>query len=148
MGTTAFWGTAVLLGTLTCVTLVAQSELAECRQQQVALQALSQEVLDRIQIKQAITADVIEGRLSLRAAAARFAEINASCPTHMTMLRRVYPGLADEEVLCRNVMSFVATELKDQPERAARLLERLEKELPGSSTSERLEGADASAKRR
>jgi hypothetical protein len=147
MGTTAFWGTTVLLGTLTCVTLVAHSELAECREKKIALEAQSQQVLDRIQIKQAITTDVIEDRMSLRAAAARFAEINASCPTHMTMLRHVYPGLTDEEVLCRNVISFVATELKDQPERAARVLERLEKELPGGSASERLMGADASARR-
>jgi hypothetical protein len=131
--TAAFWGTAVLMGSAALVLLLARRELAECQQQQESLQAQSQVVLQRIEAKNAIVEDVIGGRTHLREAAARFAELNAPCPTYMSMLHQCYPGLSDQQALCRNVMSFVNSKLSPWPDRAAAVLARLEKEMPAST---------------
>jgi hypothetical protein len=129
MRTASFWGTAVLVAGLALPLFVARRDLAMCQQQKEELQAQSHEVLYRIQAKRTVVEDVIGGRMTLREAAAQFAELNAICPTYMNLLRQLHPGLSDEEVLCRNVMSFVATELSHWPDQAACVLARLEKEL-------------------
>jgi len=109
--------------------VAAHRQLAESKSKDEALAAQMQDILQRIQIKRDIVQDVIHGRMPLRQAAAEFTELNSVCPAHLRVFRHQHPGMSDEEIMCRNVMSFVAMELQGRPEEAASVQARLEREL-------------------
>jgi len=71
---------------------------------------------------------VIDGRLTLAKAAARFRAINASRPHHKPVRLDHYPGQTDEERVCRQVISYVESKLADRPDASA-ILARLECQL-------------------
>src|SRR5205085_11575748 len=56
---------------------------------------------------------VIEGRMGLLDAAARFRALNAFRPGLIAYLRTVYPSASDEECICRNVIGYVEHHLPD-----------------------------------
>jgi hypothetical protein len=68
-------------------------------------------------LKQQAVVAVIDGRISLWEAAARF--------------RSAQPAPADAEALCRSVIGWVGLALSDRPERAELVTRRLEQELQG-----------------
>jgi hypothetical protein len=75
--------------------------------------------LDRVAAKQRVVEQVIAGRLGLVAAAARFAALG----------RGLLPAAEDGEGVCRAVIGWAELALRDCPERAAAVAERLESEL-------------------
>jgi hypothetical protein len=86
-------------------------------------------------IKRQIALDVIEGRLSLVDAAAKYGELNRQHPIaipldhgddHPTPLRS--PVRTDEERLCRQVINWVGALLSEDPDRAKIVVARLELE--------------------
>jgi len=93
------------------------------------LEAQCADVQQRIGIKKQIVDEVIAERLSLLEAAACFRELNDAYPDHLDLLRRTHPGKTDEEVLCRNVIAFVRSALRDPA--GAAVIDRLEAELDG-----------------
>jgi hypothetical protein len=92
-----------------------------------AYSADSEDVQHRIAVKETIIDDVLAERCDLAAATARFAELNATRPQCMAVIRATYAGDTDDEKLARNVISFCAARAP-AAQRAA-LAERLEAQL-------------------
>ena len=88
----------------------------------------SAEIERSLREKDQVARAVIDGRLTLVEAVARFRAINASRPANLPVRLDQYPGKTDEERVCREVISYVETRLPDQPETSA-ILARLESEL-------------------
>lgn len=89
--------------------------------------AASDDVRHRIAVKETIVNDVIAGRCDLAAATQRFAEMNATRPGYMDVIRAAHPGDTDEEKLARNVIAFC--EARVPPADRAALTERLGAQL-------------------
>jgi hypothetical protein len=86
--------------------------------------------LDRIEARQRVVRDVIDRRLSLAEAAARFQELDLASPTfNWERFRAETPGATDEERQCRAVLRHVCSELAEDPGRAQAEGRRLEAEL-------------------
>jgi hypothetical protein len=86
-------------------------------------------VMRRIAAKETIIEDLIAGRINLLEAAADFRALNAGRPGYMLVIRSSYPGVTDDERLCRNVIGYVeAGGETDEDGRALiyRLTEQLE----------------------
>jgi len=75
--------------------------------------------LARVAAKQRVVEQVIGGRLSLLEGAARF----------RAAARSGFTADADGEAVCRAVIGWAELALRDRPERAAAVAERLEAEL-------------------
>jgi hypothetical protein len=88
----------------------------------------SAEIERSLREKDQVARAVIDGRLTLVEAAARFRAINASRPANLPVCLDQYPGKTDEERVCREVIGYVETRLPEQPGTSA-FLARLESEL-------------------
>ncbi len=75
--------------------------------------------LARVAAKQRVVEQVITGRLTLIEGAARFRALG----------RGLLPAAEDGEAVCRAVISWADLALRDRPEQAAAVAERLEGEL-------------------
>jgi hypothetical protein len=84
--------------------------------------------IQRIQAKIRIADEVAAGRLTLLEAARRYRPIQESAPGGLRYLLHKYPGATEQEVLCRNVITFARGTPSLQPERAI-VVARLEAEL-------------------
>jgi hypothetical protein len=81
--------------------------------------------------KRAVVAELLAEHLTLRQAAARFQELNATTPERqLVRWREACPGQTDEERCCWTVLRYVGAELLDQPQQARAVRQRLEGELP------------------
>jgi hypothetical protein len=86
-------------------------------------------VAGNMEIKQAIVADIVAGRLSLREAAVRFQEANCLVENNDPDLLPAYQIPATEEGVCQQVLAWMRAEVAlRSPERAKRILAPLEKE--------------------
>jgi hypothetical protein len=84
----------------------------------------------RIETKHRLAREVIDGRLTLLEAAARFRDLDLEPPPFaQNGLRCRYPGVSDDELHCREVIFFVHAELRDRPGTDAHIMARLEAEL-------------------
>ena len=84
----------------------------------------------RIEAKSRLAREVIDGRLTLLEAAARFRDLDlAPPPFAWDGLRCRYPGASDDELHCREVIFFVRAEQRDRPGTDAAIVARLEAEL-------------------
>jgi hypothetical protein len=82
--------------------------------------------------KYALAGEVIEGRLSLLRAAARFRDLSARPPAfNWEDFRRTYPGDSDDERHCREVIKFVRQGVQLRPGADPAVADRLEAELRG-----------------
>jgi hypothetical protein len=87
-------------------------------------------VTDRIVRKQALAEEIIEGRMTLLEAAARFRALDEAPPRfHWEQFRRGYPGAGDEERHCREAIGFVRTWLEARGYEPGSVVPRLEAEL-------------------
>jgi hypothetical protein len=97
----------------------------------VALQGEIDRTQERGLAKRAIVAELLAERLTLRQAAARFQELNATTPERqLARWREICPGNTDEERNCWAVLRYVGAELLDRPHEAQAVRLRLEHELP------------------
>ncbi|MFO0822457.1 MAG: hypothetical protein U0792_04950 [Gemmataceae bacterium] len=94
------------------------------------LENSDQEVWRRIEIKESLVHQLIEGRLSLAEVTRQFLVMNQDRPGYMEVIRATYAGSNDEEKTARNVISYVTVELsRASSEQQAEVLERLEYEF-------------------
>ena len=94
------------------------------------LDAARQDSLDRIEARQQVVGDVIDRRLRLAEAAARFQELDRADPSfNWERFRAWAPGASDQEKQCRAVIRRVRTALADDPDRAQGETRRLEEAL-------------------
>jgi hypothetical protein len=86
----------------------------------------------RAAAKRALASAVIEGRLPLLQAAARFRDLNAQPPAFpWEAFRQTYPGDSDDERHGREVLQFVREGMQLRPGVDPAVPERLEAELRG-----------------
>jgi hypothetical protein len=85
-------------------------------------------VWERIAIKEALVADLIDGRATLAEVTAQFTVLNQSRPDYLDIIRATTPGDTDEERMARNVIDHVRHRVAD-PAKRDRLRCRLECEL-------------------
>jgi hypothetical protein len=81
-----------------------------------------------LNIKEAIVNQVGAGQLSLLTAAARFQAVNRQAG-HPVYPQGLPSGPQDGEALCRNLIGWVQLALRDRPEQAEAVCQRLELEL-------------------
>jgi hypothetical protein len=87
-------------------------------------------VVVRFAQKDRLAAEVIDGRLSLSEAAARFLALDEGDPEfNWTAFRLYVPGRSDEERHCRQVIRYVERQLEGRTDVDPGLAERLEAEL-------------------
>jgi hypothetical protein len=96
--------------------------------------ALCNAISQRALAKGRLAVDAAAGRLTLLEAAARFRELNSQWPPFDWHLWREFihfrfPGVSDDEGLCRQVIVCANSALWEQPEEAERVRCRLEAEL-------------------
>jgi len=126
----------VLIPTGIWLAAVVGEELA-LRRQIEALQAraaqLEEVQLDdqaRRELKNSIVHDVINGRITLPEAAARFDVLFVRRDQGLRSLREAHPGASREEILCRHVIEAVRGRLEPtDPEQADAVTLRLQAEL-------------------
>jgi hypothetical protein len=88
------------------------------------------DLLSRLtQEKRAVAGELIAGRITLAEAAARFRDINARRPRSFPLCLENHLGRTDEERVCRQVMSYVATQLSLSPGEPDPRLDCLEYDL-------------------
>jgi hypothetical protein len=107
-----------------------ERQVQENEQRAAELDRFDAVVRGRLEEKLRLTAGVLDGRVTLRQAAARFTELNARQPAMTEQVRSVYPGRTEEESTCRQVLGFaesrVTRERPDQREAFDRLREEFE----------------------
>jgi hypothetical protein len=99
------------------------------RQRSEELQAAFHSVQERIDGKRRVVRELLDGRVTLLEAAARFHELCAASPAIIAGLHQRYPGCSsDAECYCRSLIRHAEDALADRPDRAA-VLARLQAEL-------------------
>lgn len=84
-----------------------ENEIEQCRRINAELDLLRTAARNRMEVKQAIANLVLTRRLTLAEGAAQFRDLADCGPVFLTVLRRIYPGLNDHELYCRNVIDTV-----------------------------------------
>ena len=138
----------VFLGTCLTVNLVEREPAAGPAPERVAsgellppLSALSAEEEDRVHriaLKQEIAVDLLDGRITLADAVARFGELAASDPEALEHLRQAGAGETDDQRAVYQVLAFARGQAARHRGRYAGTLARLEAEaasLAGSGNS-------------
>jgi hypothetical protein len=122
---------AVSCGSAELLDFSALRSLQEGQRQSAELAAQLDAARRSQEIRRQVVGEVIEQRLSLRAAAARFRDLNAGDADATYRLRYSFPGQSDEERYCRWVIRFADNRLKEQgyPDRATAVTASLEAEL-------------------
>jgi hypothetical protein len=87
-------------------------------------------MLQRLQAKQQIIAELIAGKLELFEAASRFQAVHAVAAACFDS-PAVSTSRVDSENVCRTVIGWVHLALAHRPEEAERVSSRLERELEG-----------------
>ena len=91
---------------------------------------ICRDILRRVLEKDRLAGEVIEGRLSLVGAAARYRDLDEQPPPFSwSNFRSAYPGDSDDERHCRAVIVFVRAELGSRPGADPAVVGRLEAEL-------------------
>jgi hypothetical protein len=98
------------------------------------LDAEDETIQKRIEIKEALIADLIAGRATLAEVTDEFLHLNESREIYMIALRKSYPCTSDEEIIAHNVIAYTTDRTADSTQRAT-ILARLECELVQMQTS-------------
>jgi len=79
----------------------------------VDLERQDVKVLRRIAVKEALINELLAGRVSLLETAAQFRAMNAGRRDYALVMETSYPGVPDDERICRNVIGYAETCLED-----------------------------------
>lgn len=90
-------------------------ELEEYQQTETRLDAVYDSVADRITVKEAVTAELIAGRMTLADATERFERINQDSPESVAVIQLSHPDADPRELAARNVLNFVLAYRYDSP---------------------------------
>jgi hypothetical protein len=100
------------------------------------LVAKDRQVLANLEGKQEVVRELLDGRLTLREAAARFQKLNEACSVYdWERFRETFAGRTDEERHCRQVLVTVRPYSDLNASASRDLLARLETELEDSIAS-------------
>jgi hypothetical protein len=90
------------------------------------------EIVLRIERKDSLAEELLDGRLPLLQAAAHFQALDREAPAfNWEQFRRTFPGGDDEERHCREVIAFARAAFRKDPEEQRATVSRLEAELQG-----------------
>jgi hypothetical protein len=107
----------------------AEPDPLENWQRSQRLTRLQQVILWAVDQREALTSDLIAGRLTLLETAAGFRAINAVKVKYFKPYPLSFPGKTEEEQLCRQVIAYTEQHLGDDKPGRAAVLARLEREL-------------------
>lgn len=94
------------------------------------LDATREATIRRVEARMEITQALIDGRLTLREAAACYRDLNRTAPELQEVLQRTYSGKSPDEQVCRHVLALASMLMLDwSPERAAARRVQLEFEF-------------------
>jgi hypothetical protein len=79
--------------------------------------------------KQAVTRELVAGRLTLAEAVEQFRDLTRAHEGAMKELLAAYPTSTEDEAVCQSLLTWVRTETRRDPCRRAALLARLEAEM-------------------
>jgi len=99
------------------------------QQQRDDMDAEDQRVLQRVEIKEGLITQLIEGRTNIPEVAAHFKLLNAGRGDYLALFRSQYPGASDDECYCRNVLAFADSRLWRHGRSGREKSERLHHEL-------------------
>jgi hypothetical protein len=86
--------------------------------------------LARIGARRLVIHELMQGRLGLPEAASRLRAISeANANFKFDAFRQTFPGASDDIRYCQYAISCIRNELQDDPERAARVVKKLQKEF-------------------
>jgi hypothetical protein len=114
------------------ITAMTESQEQETRlsQRREVLTTRAEVTQKRIQAKEAIIRDLLAERLTLLEAARQFKKLNETPVTFQDNYRAHFPGRSDGEKLCRQVLAWTESGLKQlTPSLAERLQYKFEEEL-------------------
>ena len=122
------WATAIGIDVWNVPTL--RQHIAEGTVKARQFEAQDMEVIRRVEMKDRLVTDLIDGRTTLAEVALVFLKMNQNRPGYMTVIRAGYAGQTDEERMARNVLNFVNPRLATLPaDKRAEVTARLETEL-------------------
>lgn len=114
-----------------------RARIEQIQQEQQDKDAEDQQVLQRLQIKEGLITQLIEGRTSIPDVAAHFKLLNAGREDYLRLFRKQYPGASDDECYCRNVVAFADARLWRHGESGRERSQRLHRELDRMTTQGR-----------
>jgi hypothetical protein len=106
-----------------------RARIDQNQQQQEEFDAEDQRVLQRIEIKESLITQLIEGRATIPEVAAHFKMLNSGRVDYLALYHKQYPGASDDECYCRNVVAFADARLSRQGRQGSEQTERLRREL-------------------
>jgi hypothetical protein len=106
-----------------------QARLEENERQHQERDVEDQRVLQRIEIKEGLITQLIDGRATIPEVAAHFKVLNAGRQDYLALFRKQYPGASDDECYCRNVFAFAESRLYREGRLGQQRTERLRQEL-------------------
>src|SRR5262245_45805407 len=87
----------------------------------------------RIEVKERLVDEIIDGRLTLPEVTEQFMQLNQTYPEIVTHTRERYPGATDREKTARQVLCYIHSQFRMRPELTAeqrdRVLQRVEAQL-------------------
>ena len=104
-----------------------EQEAQEAYEQNDQMTATAESLNRRMEVKEALIRDLIEGRATLAEVTAQFYELNSPYPQYMTAIRANFPGRTDEEKMAHNVIYYALP--RATPEQREALKTRLDAEL-------------------
>jgi hypothetical protein len=106
-----------------------QARLEENQRQQAEIDVEDQRVLQRIDIKEGLITELIDGRTTILEVAAQFKLLNDGRQDYLRLFHKQYPGASDDECFCRNVVAFADARLCRLGRAGHVTSERLHREL-------------------
>ena len=106
-----------------------QSRIEQDQQQQRDMDAEDLQVLQRIEIKEGLITQLIDGRTTIPEVAAHFKLLNGNRQDYLMLYRKQYPGASDDECYCRTVVAFADSRLWRDGQRGREKLKRLQRAL-------------------
>jgi hypothetical protein len=106
-----------------------QAHIDQNLQQAEDWDAEDRQVLQRIEIKEKLITQLIDGRTTIPEVAAQFKQLNAGREDYLALFRKQYPGASDDECYCRNVLAFAESRLHRDGPRGRERTERLRQQL-------------------
>jgi hypothetical protein len=90
-----------------------EADLRAAAEESARLDADDATVRRRIEIKEALVAELIDGRASLSAVTERFLELDGPREAYMVSVRERFPGATDSEKMARNVIAYTLPRATD-----------------------------------
>lgn len=96
-----------------------QEQLDDATEQGRELDSSDEMYRRRIEVKEALMADLIAGRVTLAEATDRFLTLSALHPEQLDAIRAAFPGSSDREKVARNVVQYANSRIPAGPQKAA-----------------------------